>query len=164
MKTFLLTWNPDSWDWSDLSILVDKLKLGQPVTCEWAAGEGRSMRPGDRVFFIQHRREPKGLFGAGKVSRVPREESNVNVEGATPGKRVLVVDIEIEDLVDARNKVVLDMNALRTAHFDKMRWEIKSSGVLVKSNVVESLEESWRLKTGKQIEARPEPETGIPAE
>ena len=149
MKTYLLTWNPDLWDWSDLSHLLDQVKVGQKASCQWAAGEGRGMRPGDRIYFIQYRREPKGLFGAGKVTRVPREESNINVEGSVPGKRVLVVDVDIEDLVDPRNMVILDMSALRVSPFNKIRWETPSSGVLVKPQVADHLQKIWRLKLGK---------------
>ena len=58
--------------------------------------------------------------------------------------------------MDVRSNVILDMKTLRTAPFNKMRWEISSSGVLVKSSVAESLEESWRMETGKNVAVEPE--------
>ena len=66
MPTYLLTWNPQSWPWDDLPDEARRLRRGKSLEGRWGCGHSRSLKPGDRFFFLRQGRPPRGIIASGR--------------------------------------------------------------------------------------------------
>ncbi|MCG8436311.1 MAG: DUF3883 domain-containing protein [Gammaproteobacteria bacterium] len=148
MATYLLCWNANRWDWKNIYEQSEAVKRGGSVLRQWSAGKNRRIKLGDRVFIIRVDREPKGIFASGTVRRAPRDELNVDVEGAEHGRKTLVIDIEFDVLENAREKVVIPRLDLNSMGIKGFRWDIRESGALLPDALAEALEKTWSEQTG----------------
>ena len=66
MKTYLLSWNPDKWNWSDIEESIKKLNETGVFQYSWSCGSNKSIKPNDRLFLIRlGGKGPKGIFASG---------------------------------------------------------------------------------------------------
>lgn len=116
------------------------MQRGEPVSDFWGCGFSRRLMVGDRVFLHRVAAPPRGLFGAGWVTRAPYEVPEPNNKR---GYR-LCVDFEYEWLEDAHRQVLIGRDALRIHPFSVQTWDAQSSGTLIKPMVEGPLEKAWR--------------------
>ena len=64
MKTYLLTWNPNKWDWDNLEDEISNHKEKGYSDSRWSC-RNKSIKKGDRVFLIRLGEEPKGIIASG---------------------------------------------------------------------------------------------------
>ena len=64
---FLLAWNPESWQWTELQADIARVRSGEDVKESWRVAN-TSIKVGDRVFLIRLGQEPKGIMGSGYVT------------------------------------------------------------------------------------------------
>jgi hypothetical protein len=66
MKTYLLSWNPDKWNWTDIEESIRKLNETGGYQDSWSCGTNKSIVPNDRLFLIRiGGKEPKGICASG---------------------------------------------------------------------------------------------------
>lgn len=65
LTTYLLTWNPDKWKWTELPNQVKALARGETVVDEWSTGGRVNMEPGARLFILRQGSDPRGIFASG---------------------------------------------------------------------------------------------------
>ena len=78
MPTFLLTWNPARWHWSNLAEVSEQTAAGTPYCFRWSTGNTRRITQGDRVgceLGADSSRRPPGVR-AGTTSRTGYELMN----------------------------------------------------------------------------------------
>src|SRR5689334_7734855 len=68
MTTYLLTWNPDKWEWEDVHFdgAIQRTAEGELVPDQWSTG-GRTndVEKGDRLFLLRQGVEPRGVVASG---------------------------------------------------------------------------------------------------
>ena len=67
MNTFILTWNPDRWEWAagDYEKAIRVTTLGDKYIDKWAVGSRKSgIQPGDRAFLLRQKKE-RGIVASG---------------------------------------------------------------------------------------------------
>ena len=66
-NTFMLTWNPTKWEWSDADYAKDlkRIAAGKIFSEPWSTGSRRSgIVPGDRAFLLRQHSE-RGIIASG---------------------------------------------------------------------------------------------------
>ena len=70
VSCFLLTWNPERWDWTTLADDLVHVALGRAVEIRWSSGNTRRVVAGDRVFLLKQGTPPRGLEFKGSSQHI----------------------------------------------------------------------------------------------
>src|SRR5258708_36669794 len=97
MKTYLLLWNPNKWDWNTLESDIEQVDLTGRCSQRWSCGVTKSIESGDRVFLLRVGKEPSGIIGAGFASTSPFHEKHWSGED----RDALYVDVDFEVILTA---------------------------------------------------------------
>ncbi len=71
MGTFLLTWNPDKWNWDDIDECIKILHRDGQFDDGWSCGRTKKIESGDRICIMRQGREPRGIFASGYATSKP---------------------------------------------------------------------------------------------
>lgn len=137
MKAFLFAWNPDKWEWPDLAQDVKDLEETGIFTDAWSCASHKAVREGDRAYLIKLGKEPKGIMGSGYISSEPFMGEN---HRGQPRMRIL---INFERLLDPEKEELLSLDVLKSGVLAAQHWSTQSSGIAIKQEVAEELEQVW---------------------
>ena len=134
MSSFLLTWNPRTWNWTELPALLRKSRAGKTVEVAWRC-RNKSARPGDTVFLLHQGKEPRGIMGSGTVLRGPYQDKPDD-----PRR----VDARLSELFDPHHEGVLPLSALQNGVLRDIHWATQSSGIIIPEEAAAKLLAQWR--------------------
>ncbi len=140
MSTYLLTWNPNRWNWTDLVLTAHRVREEGSAVVQWSCGNTRKIEAGDRVFLLRQGVEPRGIVASGTVIEPPYED--VHWDESAP-KPALYVDVELDALLDPDSEDVLPRELLNEPPFSAMHWNAQSSGTTIPAHVAAALTEAW---------------------
>ncbi len=140
MSTYLLTWNPNRWAWTDLDGAVYRVREEGSVLRRWSCGNTRKTEAGDRVFLLRQGVEPRGIMASGTVIEPPYEDLHWDINVS---KLALYVDVEFDALLNPESDDILPRELLEEPPFSGMHWNTQSSGTTIPENVASALEEAW---------------------
>jgi S1/P1 Nuclease len=134
--SYLMTWNPTRFNWTDYPEDVLTSKSGEIVETNWSTGNNQSIVPGDRVYLLRQAID-RGIVGAGiTTSRVrPRHHWN------DPKKTSLAVRINWDVLLWPQQG--LPTSKLQEAMPDHTWDRIQASGTSVPPQYIETLAQMW---------------------
>lgn len=147
--TFLLTWNPNKFHWTEYGYLCHYASF---PTCSYWSTCSRKMQTGDDFYLLmQGMREQNGIVGYGKfVTRDKKWNWTDNpaqpLVFRTAGNRTKFVDIRFDRLVDYRTDEYVHTSMLEYL-FSEQCWRPQSSGILVKEEIAEVLANLPELKS-----------------
>jgi 5-methylcytosine-specific restriction protein A len=146
MPTYLLTWNPEKWNWKDLAKESKSVKEGKGKKGRWSCGNTKKIIKGDRFFLLkQGKLLPKGIFASGFITKSVFEELHWNEDSANKGKSTLYVGIKFDTLLNPDTDEILDRDLLiRDEVFSKVNWNTQGSGIEIKPEIALELEEVWQ--------------------
>jgi len=136
-NTFLFSWNPIKYDWSNLEEQIELLKQGGKVEESWTCASHKKVKPGDRAFVTYVGAEPRGVFASGNVSSEPFIGKN------RKGNDTYRVLIEFDVLLNPATEPILTLDILNMGPMSKQVWTPQSSGISIKPELVEELELLW---------------------
>jgi 5-methylcytosine-specific restriction protein A len=140
-NSFLFTWNPNKWEWTDLNESIDHLENVGYVERRWSCGNSKSIKKGDRVFLIRLSEEPRGIMGSGFA------KSSYYVAphwDGTKGKTSNYIDIEFDILINPIKNVLFDKSLLDNVDPQNLQqWFPQQSGISIKAEVIDTLESKW---------------------
>lgn len=148
MNTFLFTWNPSKWPWTDLTEAVYEANAEGCYRDSWSCGATRQIKPGDRAFLIRLGIQPKGLIGSGVVASEPYQKIHWNAERARQGDTAYSVDI-IFDLLS--ENPILGETDLQSGKLATHNWFPQASGTHIPQPIANELESLWTQKTGSKF-------------
>jgi len=150
MTTYLLTYNPDRWEWDELDDNVVRLKKKGYFDGRWNFGTNfRRVAVGDRVFALRQTKEPKGIVAAGHVSSKPRKD----IHYSDKKKTSWYVDVRFDALVSLEH--ILPVTALAKGKLQGVPLKTRGSGAAIESGVADALETAWKAHLGsKGVPAR----------
>jgi 5-methylcytosine-specific restriction protein A len=105
----------------------------------WSCRSHKSIRPGDRAFLARVGSTPRGIFASGKVVSEPFLSQHWSVED----KDVPRVLIEFDTLLNPEKEPILTVDNLDKGNLLKQNWTPQSSGISIKSEAADELEEEW---------------------
>ncbi|WP_454163698.1 protein NO VEIN domain-containing protein [Gordonia iterans] len=158
-RAFLLTWNPDNWDWADFSRSILATDGDGVVGENWSTG-GRTtgIHLGDLVFLLRQGKRGRGIIGSGQATDFsgdagPDDEIIYNgPHWDGTGTLANYVDVMWDRLVEPLE--LLPIDELRE-EFPDQNWSPMASGTQIRPDVVDALEEKWARHIG-EVRSRPD--------
>lgn len=143
MATYLLTWNPNRWNWEDQESLQECIaEIEEQGYCEdrWSCGRTKKIRPKDRLFILRLGIEPRGIFASGQATSGVYEDDHW--ESGNPNK-ALFVDISLDTLLNPTGEEgILSLGELERISTNQT-WTPQSSGISIEDVVASELEIEW---------------------
>ncbi len=150
-RSFLLTWNPGSWQWDDLAASIGELDTTGQTENVWSCGVRRDLPVGSRFFLMRLGENPKGIVGAGITTSDPFDRPHWNDARAANGDLAISVDILFNSL--SRDPQI-PLDELRTRVSSEFDWTPQASGTELPPDVAERLEALWTEETGDLVVLR----------
>jgi 5-methylcytosine-specific restriction protein A len=144
--TYLLTWNPNSWEWDDIEAEAERTAEGKSVQDRWSCGNTKRILPGDRLFLLRQGREPRGIVASGWATSVSYEGPHWDGERRDKGDTALHVDVRFERILNPALDDPLPMSALKVGPLASVNWATPASGIRIKEGI-EDLERLWAAHT-----------------
>lgn len=139
MTTYLLTWNPRKFPWGELPEAAARVRVEGHVDDRWSCGNTRKIEPGDRFFLLRQGAEPRGIVGAGTVSRAPYAAEHWDGEA----HQAWYVDVAFDSLLDPDRDALLPRESLDEGELADMHWDTQASGVEIDERIAAALEHRW---------------------
>jgi predicted HNH restriction endonuclease len=143
MATYLLTWNPDAWTWTDLDEDLAKIKENGFFEGTWSCGLTKSIQVDDRVFLLRQGKEPRGIIASGHATSTYYVDTHWDSEKAALGVTAQYIRVRFDQLFDPFDQIIprsqLDIGVLASMH-----WDSQMSGTRIPSDVASELELEWQ--------------------
>lgn len=140
MATYLLTWNPDRWNWTDLTEKCSEVINGTDVELRWSC-RNHQVTIGDRVFLLRQRVETRGIFASGKISSGIFEDDHFDV--SRPGETTTYIKFRPDILLDPDSGPILYRDQLNQSKRATRVWNSQSSGIVIPDDLAQELENKW---------------------
>lgn len=145
-RAYLFVWNPNNWhQWKDPNHVpyieqnIEELQSTGKVTLMWSCRSHKSIRPGDRAFLVRVGSNPRGIMASGKVA----SEAFLSQHWSGEDRDVPRVLIEFDVLLNPDKEPILTLDNLDKGNLSKQTWTPQSSGISIKPEIVDELEEEW---------------------
>jgi len=143
LATYLITWNPNNWQWEDLPATAEKVWRGERVRDTWTAAS-RKIRPGDRLFLLRQGVEPRGITATATALSEVRIGPHFDPERAAKGDTRPFVEIEWDVVLIPEESRVLPRSRLDANDMAGVYWNTQMSGIAIADDVASALEEAWQ--------------------
>ncbi|MCA9674835.1 MAG: AAA family ATPase [Kofleriaceae bacterium] len=141
MPTYLLTWNPENFDWKSLDEQIGLVRERGHADDVWSSGVTKQIEPGSRFFLTRVGSEPRGIIGSGTIITGPAPTPHWNAEKRAQGESSLQIHVRFDVL--QRWPIVrrLELNA---PDLRDQQWDPQASGIAVDDAVAGRLEQLWK--------------------
>lgn len=138
-KFWLLTWNPDKWEWKTFLEDIDAVCKGQNIESKYSC-LSKKPKIGDRVYILKlGTKSPKGIIASGYISK----ESYPDIaEHTNDNKLVNCIKIKYDKIINFNNFEILKQETLKEK-FPKQEWSPQASGIEIKKEYTKELENIW---------------------
>lgn len=138
-KAYLLTWNPDNWNWPDYKEKVQAAKEGKAVIESWTSSS-KQPNVGDQVFLLKSQ---VGIIGHRHVERASYEAPHYDSKKAQEGLTTNHIDVKFDWLKDETENNYISLDLLESV-FPKQTWRPQSSGIEIKEGYINNLEKIFQ--------------------
>lgn len=138
-KAYLLTWNPDNWNWPDYKEKVQAAKEGKAVIESWTSSS-KQPNVGDQVFLLKSQ---VGIIGHGHVERASYEAPHYDSKKAQEGLTTNHIDVKFDWLKDETENNYISLDLLEIV-FPKQTWRPQASGIEIKGEYINNLEKVYQ--------------------
>ena len=138
-KVYLLTWNPDNWNWPDYKEKVQAVKEGKTVIEPWTSSS-KQPNVGDQVFLLKNK---VGIIGHGHVEKASYEAPHYDSKKAQEGQKTNHIDVKFDWLMDEIENNYISLDLLERV-FPKQTWRPQSSGIEIKEEYINNLEKVYQ--------------------
>lgn len=144
MDTYLMTWNPDNWKWTELANDAAHTIKGVAVTEPWSCGNTKRIKKGDRLFLLKQGKEPKGIIASGRSTSEVYADKHWDEAKAAQGKEALYVGADWDTILDCQKEQLLQTSVVDDGKPPQVNWNTMSSGISVSVPVADRMEELWQ--------------------
>ena len=145
---WLISWNPENWDWYDYDRTCAKTTLENTFIDRWSC-TSKKPKIGDEVFLIKLGDKPRGIIGHGFVHRESYSGEHYDTNEAEKGKISYYIDVEFDCLLNHKTENILSQDELKEKCSSQI-WSPQSSGIEIKAEVVPTLQNLWKKVTSER--------------
>ena len=127
MATYLYTWNPNRWAWSEQADAIYRVNNDKPYDMCWSCGNTRRIEIGDTFLLMKLGVEPKGIIGCGYIASTPYELPHWDPEKANSGMLALRTDLLFKALSEVP---IVSLGHLQDQH-PSYNWTPQGGGLSV---------------------------------
>ncbi len=157
-RAFLLTWNPDNWEWAGFEEGVVATAADREVREEWSTGgRKRGIHRGDLVFLLRQGKRGRGIVGSGRAagsSEIAGPDDEIIYQGPHwdgSGNPANYVDVLWDRLLERDELLPTEV---LTEEFPDQDWSPMASGTQIRPDVVDALEARWSSHL-QELQSRP---------
>jgi 5-methylcytosine-specific restriction protein A len=151
MTTYLLTWNPERWQWTYLRDSIAEIEKQGYCQESWSSGVTTKIRPGDRVFLMKlGKQKPRGIVASGWATSDVYPGAHWDNAKLAKGLTALYIDVHFDTILDPE-KEIFPRERLRSGVYTKMDWEPQASGRTFPEDVAIQLEKDWAEFLDREI-------------
>ena len=145
-RAWLLTWNPDNWDWKDYKEQCVVTKQSETCIIPWTCSSKQPVE-GDEVFLIKTGNQPRGIIAHGIVAKAAYKAPHYDPEKAAQGVMTGHIDAEYDWIQDYETEKLLMQDDLKKQFADQ-QWSPMGSGIEIKAEVLPELRKMWKELVG----------------
>ncbi|MGJ1225347.1 HNH endonuclease [Sphingobacterium siyangense] len=141
-RTYLLAWNPNKWDWEDLENKISEVNRTGATSQIWSIASYKKAQIDDRVFLMKlgkDNKKSKGIMASGYI----KSEPFLAPHWDGSGKLLHRAKIEFDNVLDYKSQQLLSLEKLEEDVCSSFTWTPQNSGIQIKREVAEKLEEKW---------------------
>lgn len=135
MNSYLYTWNPTKWDWSDLQEAIYLVNNDKQYDMYWSCGNTKRIVIGDMFFLARVGTEPKGIIGCGYISSAPYYLPHWDKKKAAEGKSTLRTDLLFKTLSEVP---IASLKYLQDK-YSEYNWTPQSGGLSIPDEIASEL-------------------------
>lgn len=146
-RAWLLTWNPNNWNWEERNEAILMTHNSSRYSIRWSC-VNTNVKINDRVFLIRLGcNENNGIIAAGYAASESIEDLHWDPVKAEEGKKIKYVNIDLDWVIDDENEPYIKQSELKEL-FPQQAWSPQASGIEIREQYVDELEELWKKTIG----------------
>lgn len=138
MTTYLLSWNPKKWGWSDMRSDIAEVSRYGFFDMRWSSGVTKKIKPNDRVFLMKLGVEPRGIVASGWAT----SEVRPNIHYNDKGRKALYVQVRFDTILEHKSVFPIEF-LLHGKLYKSIHWTPQASGMTIPENIAFQLEKDW---------------------
>lgn len=150
MPTYLLTWNPEKWQWNHVQKSIAQVETEGFCFEPWSVGVTKKICTGDRVFLMKLGEKPRGISASGWVTSDTYEDKH----WGDKSKTALYVDVHFDKIIDPRQESIFSIELLQDKVYSGVNWTPQASGMIIPDDIAENLEKDWAKFTNHPVPVR----------
>ena len=139
MGTYLLTWNPNRWQW-DMDEDLTMLKAYGYFDGRWSSGGTKRIEPGDRVYLLRQGVEPRGIMASGTATSFVYPDKHWDESREDSAN---YIEVRFDSLLDPEVDGVLPLSVLNTGPTSRTNWTPQASGTTIDPISASHLDILW---------------------
>ncbi len=148
-KSWLLTWNPANYGYSEYEEKRNDILNGKQYIDQWACSNTH-VNIGDRVYMMRvGTGKRNGIIASGYAVRTSYSAPHYDPEKAASGETIKKIDVEFDCMLDRNGEKYLSQDTLKDL-FPDQRWNPQSSGIAIKEEYRDDLEQEWLKYTDRK--------------
>lgn len=141
-KAWLLSWNPNNWNWEDYDNATSKTQNGEAYDTVWTCANTH-VSLGDRVFLtVLGNGDRNGIIASGIAQSGSFESEHWDPEKRKQGIKAKRIKVRFDSILDYRSQEVLRQSLLNEK-FPEQQWNPQGSGIEIKPHYIMPLEAEW---------------------
>ena len=151
MTTYLLTWNPERWQWDDIQDDIALITKKGGCDGRWSSGVTKKIQPNDRIFLMKlGSQKPRGIMASGWAT----SEVFQDIHWGDDSKLAFYVDVHFDTIIDPNQESIFPIELLQNGIYSSVNWTPQASGMGIPDNVAEQLEKDWARFLNRPIPVR----------
>ena len=151
MTTYLLTWNPERWEWSNIQNSIAKINRKGFSDGRWSSGVTKKIQPNDRIFLMKlGSQKPRGIMASGWAT----SEVFQDIHWDDDSKLAHYVDIHFDTIIDPSQDAIFSVELLQDGIYSSVNWTPQASGMSIPDEVAEQLEKDWARFLNRPVPVR----------
>lgn len=139
--TWLLTWNPNNWNWSDYNDAVTQTQSGNTYFEQWTCANSH-VKVGDRIFLAMLGTPNNGIIASGFANSGSYEDEHWDPLKAANGKKAKYIDVNFDWIADYQLQPYIRQDTLIQL-FPDQKWNPQGSGIAIREQYIDELEVLW---------------------
>ncbi len=140
-KAWLISWNPQNWEWVDFEKHCIDTSEGTIITMQWACSSKKA-HIGDEVYMLRTGNDPRGIIAHGFVSKESFDAPHYDQQKAEAGLKINKIEVDFDRILNYKKETIIDRETL-VDKFPDQEWSPMSSGIAIKDEYVPTLRRMW---------------------
>ena len=143
MTTWLLTWNPDRWEWDNYDEECEEASEEHPLDFAWSC-VSKKAQAGDEFYLLKLGKLPRGIIAHGTVTQSSLTYEDWNKDRARQDLNHIAG--KCDTLLNYKTQDILDVSVLDEKCKGQL-WHPQQSGIQIQDKVLPMLQELWEEVT-----------------
>jgi len=154
MGSWLLTWNPAVWAWTEHAADAARVSEGSTEPIRWSTGNTKKVSVGDRAFLLRQGSDPKGIVGSAWAVSDSLVARHHDPARAARGETMNAAMFRFDHIVDFAHEKPLPVSTFTGTVAASVNWNTPASGITVAPDASRVIDEQWRRHVGLTSSAR----------